>query len=158
MFEKLKSLLKSKSFQSEVPHKIKKYKIHEKILSQGEAHQHMYLIKSGKVRIVVHGELEEKKPVNPGVNELGPDDIFGEFSIFDDSPASADVIAVAETELFEIDIVAFKNYLQNNPAISCEIFYEMLVILVRRLRRADQTIVNLFAWGVKAHHIDKYLD
>lgn len=158
MFEKLQSLLNDSSFQSNVIHRTKKFNPNDKILIQGEMHPCIYLIKSGKVRIVVSGDLEEKKMLRPGVNELGQDDIFGEFGIFDDSPASADVIAITKTELIEIDIASFKKYLQDNPKIGYEIFLEMLKILVQRLRHADKTIVNLFAWGIKAHQIDKHLE
>lgn len=165
LFEKLRILLDSTSFKDNVLYNIKKFHPNEKILEQGKKHSCVYLIKDGKVRIVVSGSSpvsagsSKKEPVvKPGVNELGSDDIFGEFGIFDDAPASADVVAITETELIEIDIESFKNFLQKNPEIGYEILFEMLKVLVKRLRHANITIVNLFSWGIKAHHIDKYLE
>lgn len=158
MFEIIHQLLDDTNFQKQVKFTIKTFKQNEKIIEQGKQTPGVYLIKSGLVRVVVHSELDEKKVVSPGIADLKPNDIFGEFSLFDRLPASADVIAEQESELVEIDIPSFRKFLRSNLEVASEVYFEILKNLVSRLRHADKTIVNLYMWGIKAYNVDKHLE
>ncbi|MBA2654115.1 MAG: cyclic nucleotide-binding domain-containing protein [Gammaproteobacteria bacterium] len=157
MFDILHTLFEDPSFTSQVKWTKKKYKAHDKILEQDTPHPNFYLILKGKVRVVRHADTTSKQHVQPGIADLSPPDIFGEFGLFDDSPASADVIAITRSELIEIEIVTFRAFLDANPKMGYEILSDILKTLVTRLRRADKTIAGLFAWGIEAHKIDKEL-
>jgi len=159
IYNLINTLLDNESFKSNVKFSIKKFKPNEKILEQGKDHSFFYLIKKGQVRIIVNSEIkEENLSIHPGIVDLSENDIFGEFELFDDLPASADVVTVVESELVEIDIDSFRNYLENNSQIGYKLLFSILKILVSRLRRADKTIFNLFLWGIKVKKIDKDLD
>ena len=158
MFEIIFKLLDDPVFKAKVKYKTKAYAANEKILEEGKMHHHMHLIKEGKVRIIVHGDLKTKSSVSAGIADLGPSDVFGEFGLFDDSPASADVIAVTDCELIEIDILTFREYLEIDTQTGYKILLDLMKLLIQRLRRADKTIINLYVWGMKAHKIDQHLD
>ena len=158
MFDTLRSLLDNPAFKSQVTHATIKLEANQHLLRQGEKHSNIFIIISGKVRVAVSGMEDTSKNVHPGITELGPENIFGEFSLFDDSPASADIITMSETELIKIDTQSFKVFLETNQEVGYKIFMEMLKALVGRLRQADKTILNLYAWGIKAHQIDKHLE
>lgn len=158
MFEIIHALLEDPAFNSKVKYEIKHFKANEKILLQGKEHQKVYLIEKGTVRIIVNAEIREHSTVRPGIADLGPHDIFGEFGLFDDLPASADVMAVVDSELLEIDMPSFKVFLGANPDVAAKIYLAILKILVKRLRCADKTIFSLYTWGMKAHQLDKYLE
>lgn len=158
MLDTLKLLLEDKSFKSQVKHSTKIFKANEKILKEGKLHPYLYIIKKGSVRVFVSGETGEKTALHPGVADLNPDDIFGEFGIFDDAPASADVAAVTETEVVEIDIKSFRAFLDANPQIGYKLMRELLQIFIERLRHANQAVIRLFTYGIKAHKLDKYLE
>jgi CRP/FNR family transcriptional regulator, cyclic AMP receptor protein len=158
MYELIENLLNSESFKSEVKFITRKFAANEKILEQGKQHRDFYLIRSGSVRVIVKTEINERSQLRPGIADLISGDVFGEFGLFDDLPTSADVIAVTESELIEIDIATFKNFLEKNQKIGYLIFLAMLKTLVKRLRHADKTILNLYLWGMKAHQLDKHLD
>jgi CRP/FNR family cyclic AMP-dependent transcriptional regulator len=159
MFEIINALIENPDFQNKVKFTSKHFNAKDKILVQGEQHPNFFLIKNGTVRVTVTTLLKEEETaaLRPGVADLGPNDIFGEFGLFDDLPASADVASVVESELLEIDIPSFKAYLNENPTIGYKIYQELLQTLVKRLRHADKVIYNLYAWGIKAHQLDKYL-
>lgn len=157
MLQLFLDLLNDDNFKEKVSHKTLKYEQNSHILREGSSHSNLYLIKSGLVRISVKGALNDSYTVHPGINELGPDDIFGEFSWIDGEPANADVIALADTELLVIDGESLINYLDENPAVGYKVTKALLKTLVHRLRKADKSIVHLYLWGLKGHSIDKYL-
>lgn len=158
MFDVLLQLLEDPAFKEQVKFTSRQFKINDKILEQGQSHVSVYLIKSGKVRVVVHAEIKDSSPMRPGIADLGANDVFGEFGLFDSMPASADVIAVDDCELIEIDIPALKIYLDNNPKIAYQFLVAMINTLVSRLRHADKTIFTLYSWGMKAHKLDQFLE
>lgn len=157
MFHVLHQLLADPTFKEKVKFKSIEFKANDKILEQGKSHVSVYLIKSGKVRVVIHAEVKESSPMRPGIADLGVNDVFGEFGLFDNLPASADVIAVDDSELVEIDIPSLKKYLESNPEIAYQFLVTMINTLVGRLRHADKTIFTLYAWGMKAHKLDQLL-
>lgn len=158
MLDIILQLLNDDEFNSSVKFSLLKFKPQDKILVQGTVHQKLFLIKSGKVRVIVSTEFEGKTQFRPGIADLGPNDIFGEFGLLDELPASADVNAVIDSELIEIDIPSLKDYLDTHPEIGYKILTSMGKTLVTRLRHADKTIINLYAWGMKANKLDQYLE
>lgn len=166
MLELLQDLMTNPDFSQQVKYEHIYLKKNYKIIEEGKKNNHFYIIISGKVLVNLqgkkhpktHGEDNEMNPdVHPGLASLGPNDIFGEFAIVDDEPASADVVTAEETELLAINVNAFRSYLKANPEIGYQIISSMLQVLVKRLRHANQTIISLFLWGLKAHNIDKHL-
>src|SRR3990167_3515445 len=150
MFDMMESLLKDSAFQANVKFKELTFKANQKILEQGKEHVSMYLIKQGKVRVIVSADTKEESLVRPGVAELNKNDVFGEFGLFEDLPASADVIAVEETTLIEIDIPSFRRYLENNPNIGYQVLVDLFKTLISRLRHANKSIFTIYSWGIKA--------
>ena len=151
MIKIITTLLANKSFQKKVQFNTRRFSANEKILLQGEMHHCLYLIKIGRVRIRINTDINDTLQLRPGVADLGPNDIFGEFGLFDDLPASADAETIVESELLEIDAPSFKQFLDDNPPIAYTIYLEMLKTLVKRLRSADKTIYSFYSWGVKAY-------
>ena len=150
------SLLEDPEFQKTVDHRVKIFKQDQKILLQDQEHQHIYLIQKGLVRVVMKKDISAHT-LRPGIANLGQNEIFGELSLFDELPASADVVAVEDSTLLEIDIKSFKKYLDNNHKVGHEIYHGILLSLVKRLRQSDKTILHLYEWGIRAHKLDSHL-
>src|SRR5438067_12201573 len=91
------SLLDNPTFKAEVKHSLRVYPPNKKIIEQNKLSTNFYLIKSGTVRVLIRGDLEGGKNLHPGICDLGPDEIFGELGLFDNLPASADVISLTES-------------------------------------------------------------
>lgn len=154
MFELLISLIDDPKFKSAVNPKHKIVKPNEKVIHEGKLHNNFYIIKKGQLRVVASGDAENKQ-LRPGLADLVTNDVFGEFTIFDKLPASADVVAISESEIIEININSFLQFLSDNPDIGYKVMVDMLQVLVKRLRHTNKTTVKLLSWGIKAHGIDK---
>ncbi len=112
-----------------------KFRKNEVVFYQNEESTDLYVVLSGKLRAVV--ENEEGKELLLATFKRG--DFFGEMSLFDGKPRSATVIAEEESLLALLSRDEFLKLLKEEPTIAIEI----IVSLVRRLRRADETIEAL---------------
>ena len=101
------------------------------IISQGERGYTMYIITSGRVRIVSRAEKDEVP-----LASLSTNDYFGEMALFDDSPRSATAIAEGEVRLLTIHKREFRDMLREYPGVAimmCEEF-------CRRLRHTIEKV------------------
>ena len=157
LIETLQSLITDQKFNEMVHHKVIIFKADQKILSQDQEHSSIYLIQEGRVRVVMNKALTDHT-LRPGIADLGINEILGELSLFDDLPASADVVALQECKLLEIDIPSFQAFLKKNPKIGYQVYHDILLALVKRLRQSDKAILHLYEWGMRAHKLDKHFE
>ena len=134
-----------------------RYDAGEAIIVEGEEGRSVYLIESGSVRVSERVELADAKHIRPGLCDLGAGDVFGELSLFDLGPRSASVVALEPCELLVFDAEALSVYFDRHPEQGYRVLKGLFSILNTRLRRADQRLGSLFAWGLKAHGIDRHL-
>ena len=103
----------------------------------------LYLVRAGRVKVVLLGD--DGREVILGV--LGVGEHFGELSLIDDQPRSAHVIAMEDASLLVLRRDDFRRRVEANTQIA----WALLSELSRRLRRADQIIVDFFV------NVDEYL-
>jgi formate hydrogenlyase transcriptional activator len=89
------------------------------------------------------GNQVERRMSKVQLNTLNEGDCFGEYSLIDQQPTSASVIATQPGELIKITKPAFDAILQADDRIAKTIYYNILRILIRRLRKLN-TDYNLF--------------
>jgi CRP/FNR family transcriptional regulator, cyclic AMP receptor protein len=70
---------------------------------------------------------------------LNPGDFFGEISLFDGKPRSANVVALEDTVLLVLEREVFMTHLKASPTMALR----MLESMSNRLRRSDEIINNL---------------
>jgi CRP-like cAMP-binding protein len=97
----------------------------KKILEEGEPGLALHLVLEGKVEVRRGGKV---------VATIGPGSFYGEMTVFDDNPRSADVVAVEPTTCFGITNWNFIPVLRYNPSIAIGIIKE----LVKRLRSLQE--------------------
>jgi len=95
------------------------------IFSEGDVGTEMFVIQSGSVEIAKRVKDEMKT-----LSVLEKGDFFGEMSILEDVPRTADAIARTDVELVKINQATFDEMLRHNG----EIAVRMLRKLSRRLR------------------------
>jgi CRP/FNR family transcriptional regulator, cyclic AMP receptor protein len=105
------------------------------IVSQEEPGDALFVIVEGKVKVVLYGE--KGKEIILSILHAG--DFFGEMSLLDRQPRSANVVALGGASLLWLDREAFQNHLVAHPTTALAVLAEMS----RRLRRADAVIGNL---------------
>ena len=108
---------------------------HRTILSQDDAGGSMFLIQSGRVKVGVFGE--NGREVTLAILRAG--ETFGELSLFDGGDRSANCISMEPTTLLELSRDDLVLHLTGHPRTALN----MLGLMSKRLRRADETITQL---------------
>lgn len=113
----------------------KKYHKGSIILLEEEAGAALFVIISGKVKVVRMGD-DGREVI---LSILGEGDFFGEMAILDGLTRSASVVAIQKSELFMIHRGDFLKLLHDFPSVAIALLKE----LAMRLRKADAQIMSL---------------
>lgn len=105
------------------------------VLGEHEAGEGLYVVVEGHVKVVLFGDNGREVTLSV----LGPADFFGEMSIFDGKPRSANVVAAEDVTLLGLDREAFAAHLASSPRTAMALLRE----LSERLRRANSLINDL---------------
>ena len=111
------------------------YKKGNIILFEEDPGDSLFIIKEGKVKITRLSE-EGKEVI---LSILGEGEFFGEMSLLDGEARSANVIALADSDVFILKREEFLNILTDNPQIAISLLEE----LAYRIRKSDQQIEYL---------------
>ncbi len=113
------------------------------IFREGEVGDKLYVILEGRVRIsrTVPGMGEEALAI------LGAGEAFGEMSLIDDFPRSADALAHEPCRLLEISRESFEDLLFLNMDLAYEILWNFTKILSSRLRETNEKMTFLSVTG-----------
>lgn len=136
-------LFYEQAFKPNVKHKMRTLAPNEKIIQQNEKHNFLCFIKKGNIHVVVNEMLLDKYPIHTVIASLSQNDIFGEFCLFHDFPASADVVAATESEIVIIDVKSFKAFLESDIQLGYKVYQEMLQMMVKRLYHSNDTVMHL---------------
>lgn len=114
-----------------------------RIFEHGAAGDKLYLIVEGKVRISrqVAGMGEEALAV------LGPGNVFGEMSLLDDSPRSADALVHERCRLLAIPKDGFEDLLFLHKDLAYEVLWNIVRMLTGRLRETNEKLTFLSISG-----------
>ena len=85
--------------------------------------------------VVVRGEVEITSG-NRRLETLGPNSIFGEMALIDDSPRSATVVALTECTVAPIKESQFLFLVRNTPFFALRV----MRVLAARLRRQNKAV------------------
>ena len=106
-----------------------KYAPGDVLFKEGEPSADVFLIKSGKVRIIKNGIT---------IAQLGPGEFLGERGVKDRRPRSATAEAIEETYVHKIDADTLREKMEAEPIIG-----DLITTLVKRLRDADRRLTEL---------------
>ncbi|MFC2075891.1 Crp/Fnr family transcriptional regulator, partial [candidate division KSB1 bacterium] len=108
------------------------------VVKQGEFGKSMYLILEGEATISVKDKQETKEVV---VSKLGPGEVYGELSLIDPGPRSANLKAITEVRCIEFDWEGLVRMRKYYPRISADFMINLSRILGSRLTDANKTII-----------------
>jgi len=94
------------------------------IIQKGAVAREMFLLKKGRVDILVHDRT---------VEEIGPGGIFGEMALIDHAPRAASVVARTDCDVVPIDERLFVSLVQDAPYFALDV----MRILATRIRELD---------------------
>ena len=119
------------------------FRLGDVVFREGEVGDKLYLILDGKIRISreVSGMGEEALAV------LGPGQAFGEMSLIDDFPRSADARVHERCRLLVLTKEALEDLLFLDKEIAYEILWNFVRILSSRLRETNDKMTFLSVTG-----------
>ena len=122
---------------------VESFKRNTFIFREGDPGDKFYVVLGGAVRVSrqVPGMGEEALAV------LRTGSGFGEMSLIDDSPRSADAIAHESCQLFVVGRQLFEDLLFVDRVMACDILWKMVRILSRRLRETNDKMTFLSVTG-----------
>ena len=114
---------------------VRRVAVNAPVLTQDEPGDDMFVIMTGRVKVVIFGESGREVTLSI----LRPGESFGEMSLFDQAPRSANCLAIEPTTLLVLSREDLLRHLQAHPRTSLNLLGEM----ARRLRKADESIAQL---------------
>ncbi len=109
--------------------KEREYGTGDVIVRKGEGTVGFYLILDGSVEIRSGGTI---------LSKLGPGQFFGEMSVIDNQPRSADVVATENSRCLILSAWSFNALITKHPRIALKILQEF----VRRLRETNKALTD----------------
>jgi CRP/FNR family transcriptional regulator, cyclic AMP receptor protein len=122
----------------------------EVLIQRGAEGTALYMIVTGKLKV----SRRSPDGVEMILAILGGGDFCGEMALLDGAPRSADVVAVEETLLYDLNRKEFLAYVMNNETAVRGI----LSALSRRLRKADDLLEDVFFLNVSPRLAKKLID
>lgn len=114
--------------------------VHERVFLPGEIifyerqpGEGMYIIKRGRVKLtkLVNGDKVK-------IGELRDGDFFGEMTLLDEYPRSAEAMAIEKTEALGIFRPDLFDLIDENPKLGIKILLKLSRILAQRLRETTE--------------------
>ncbi len=112
---------------------IQSYEAGDTIFSESEPGHEMYIIKSGRVKVIRNKDSEEQL-----LSILGPGSSFGEMALIEAKPRSATVMAVEKTEVLMVTYTDLEQILSSKP----EFLFKLIQVFCRRIRFTTCQIEN----------------
>jgi hypothetical protein len=99
------------------------------LVRQGEIGDAMYLVLEGELRVRIMISGKETTLVT-----LGSGEFFGEISLFDHGPRSADVVANQDSVLLKITAASVEKLLADAPELAAPFLFAIINTLTARIR------------------------
>ena len=118
---------------------VQSFRANQRIFSENEIGDGWFVIYKGKVGV------EKRTPfiADQVVAELGPSVCLGEMAILDDSPRSATVVAMDQTQLFHFSKRKFNQLIKSGSLAAYKMVYGMAGTLAKRQRVLNQKYTEL---------------
>ena len=140
LLKKLEIFKDLNSFESAKVGKLLKtanYSKGERVVSQGEDGDSLFIVKSGEV-IVTNNDGQGNEET---LAVLGNGDHFGEIALIDMQPRSADVLATVDSKLLEIKRKDLEGLFEHDSPLAAKVYHSFAVTLCRRLRNANENLI-----------------
>jgi CRP/FNR family cyclic AMP-dependent transcriptional regulator len=112
------------------------------VIEEGQPNDQLFVVLRGELEVFL--PKTDQRLTKVSIAPVGPGDCIGEYSFFDDKPASASVVATTQAHVFKISQAEFQMILDSDANVGQVIYRNLLRLLVKRLR-AENQLLNLLA-------------
>lgn len=117
------------------------------VVKQGDLGDTMYLILEGELRVrMMAGDKETI------LATLGPGDFFGDISLFDHGPRSADVVANVDSTVLKISASGFEKLAKQAPELAAPFLQSTIRTLAARIRADNKRLRDSVSFSSAAGH------
>ncbi len=113
------------------------------IIEEGQIGHPLYVIIEGQVEVFLpkirKGGLKER-PTRIRLSRLAKGDCIGEYSLIDNEPASASVVAIEPCKIFKISRSGFEKMIISSDHLAQIIYKNILRVLIKRSRQYDNEL------------------
>jgi CRP-like cAMP-binding protein len=124
---------------------IRKHKKGDMIFTENSKGEELFIVLSGSIAINKNVAGGRKR----NLGNLRSGEVFGEISLFDAEPRSADAEAIEDTEVIAFPNNKFLDLLKENCQLANDIQKKVIAILCQRLRKTDDMLKEGVIWGFK---------
>ena len=117
------------------------------IVKQGDHGDSMYLILDGELRVRLM--IGAKETI---LTTLGPGDFFGDLSLFDHGPRSADVVANVDSTVLQLSAAGFEKLAKEAPELATPFLQSAVKTLAARIRADNKRIRDSVSFSAAAGH------
>jgi CRP-like cAMP-binding protein len=111
---------------------------HAEVVRQGEPGDAMYLVMSGELR--ARTMIGGRETI---LMTFGTGDFFGEMSLFDQGPRSADIVANVDSTLLRLSAGAFARLTRETPSLATPFLQATSRTLSARIRAANKRLTGV---------------
>ncbi|MHC4924294.1 MAG: cyclic nucleotide-binding domain-containing protein, partial [Planctomycetota bacterium] len=111
-----------------------KYSAGEAVIRQGDPGERLHIVTAGALEVRIHTSNGVVLPVA----QLGNGDCFGEMSLLTGDEASADVVALEDTETLSLDRTGFNKLLDSHAGL----LRQFVTVVSRRLKATDEALTR----------------
>lgn len=112
------------------------------LVSQGDVGDCMYMILRGELRVRVM--IAQKETI---LTTLGVGDFFGDISLFDHGPRSADVVANTDSTVLRLRVEDFQRLCAEAPEVAAPLLIAMGRTLTSRIRADNKRYGDSVRWS-----------
>ena len=114
-----------------------------RIFAEGDSGDRLYLIGAGKIRITQRLGADSEDAL--AILEVG--DYFGEMSLIDAQPRSADAVAGSKVTTYSVGRSEFLLLLRTNAGLAVTVLFQFIRTLTGRLRSSNERmrVMNLLS-------------
>lgn len=124
---------------------VRKHKKGDVIFKENSKGEELFIVLSGCIAINKNVAGGRKR----NLGNLKGGEVFGEISLFDTEPRSADAEATEDTEVVVLPNDKFLGLLKDNLQLAICIQKKVITILCHRLRKTDDMLKEGVIWGFK---------
>ena len=118
----------------------------ETLFFQDDPGDALYLIRSGRVAVVIAGSQGEEIVVDT----LEAGDFLGEMSIFEHEPRSATCRAQEDSTVLRLNEDDFNALITEQPDVAIDVMHKMVGVMAERLEDSGALLSNMVQWGEEA--------
>ena len=119
------------------------FNTNEALIKEGQQDHSIFIIIRGQVEVILpksSNGLQMERATRIKLGKMAQGDFIGEYSIINNQPASASVLALEPCEVFEITRPEFEKIINGSDRLAKSIYKNILRVVIKRIRDINREL------------------